>query len=214
MIHTNIDSLLLKLSLIDVQRKKNGFFSVTELLEIEENGNSILDCFSTLISSSVKIGKNNKFYPGVIIENNNDGNVTIGNGNVFYPNSLLLAEQGVIRIGDNNQFGDGGISIKANTKTSKIIIGDCGRYINGVQILGNSYLGSGSQVIGNITVQDCHLAEGKSFIYPDAAARGAVLKGYGIAKKLRVETGMVINGQGTFKQEEIQCQSYYHPKEK
>jgi len=179
---------------------------------LQESGNIILDCFSTLISSSVKIGQNNKFYPGVIIENNDGGNVTIGNGNIFYPNSLLIAEQGVIKIGNNNQFGDGGISIKANTKTSKIIIGDYGRYINGVQILGKSYLGAGSQVIGNITVQDSHLEEGESFMYPDTAARGGVLKGYGLARNVRVSIGMVINGQGSFKQEEIKFQSFYHPK--
>lgn len=212
MIQTNIDPLLTKLSLIDSQRKKNGFLSVLELLELQASGNIILDPFSTLISSLVEIGQNNKFYPNVIIENNTVGNLTVGNGNIFYPNSLFFAEQGVIKIGNNNQFGDGGISVKANTKTSKIIIGDYGRYINGVQLLGNSYLGSGSQIIGNITVQDSHLEEGESFMSPDTAVRGGVLKGYGLAKNIRVNTGMVINGQGVFEQKEIKSQSFYHPK--
>lgn len=211
MIRTNL--LLEKLSAIDLQRKNNGFLSVEELLDLQNSGNTILDYFSTLISSSVKIGQNNKFYPGVIIESNKDGEITIGNSNVFYPSSLLFTEQGFIQISNNNQFGDGGVSIKANTKTSKIIIGDYGRYINGVQILGNSYLGAGSQVIGNITVQDSHLEEGESFMHPDPNARGGVLKGHGLARNIRVNTGMVINGQGTFKQEEMKFQSFYHPKQ-
>lgn len=211
---TNILALLKKLSSIDGHRKKNGFLSVLEILELQANGNIILDPFSILISSSAKIGQNNKFYSGVVLEINNGGNITIGDSNVFYPNSLFLAEQAVIKIGNDNQFGDGGVSVKANNQNSKIIIGDHGRYINGVQIVGNSYLGSGSQVIGNITVQDCYLEGGASFVCPDTNLRGAVLKGYGLARNVRVKTGMVINGQGTFMQDKMQFQSFYHPKEK
>ncbi|WP_371363792.1 hypothetical protein SRRS_46790 [Sporomusa rhizae] len=198
-------------SKINEQRQKNGFFSIPELLELEAKGNLILDPFSTLISSSVEIGTDNKFYSGVIIETKNNGTIYIGNGNTFWPNSLIRAEYGKVQIGDSNQFGDGGVSIKANTKQSNIHIGDHGRYINGVQILGCSYLGSCSQVIGNITVQDCHLDEGESFMNSDPDVRGGVLKGYGLARNIRVKTGMVINGQGVFTQENMIKQSFFHP---
>jgi hypothetical protein len=83
--------------------------------------------------------------------------------------------------------------------------------MNGVKILGSCYFGSGSQVLGNITVQDCHLGDGESFMHPDPSARGGVLKGYGFARNVTVQTGLVINGQGTFDQKDIQSQLFYHP---
>lgn len=199
------------LSMIDQQRNRNGFFSVSELLLLGERENIVLDPFSVLISSGVKIGYKNIFYPNTIIEIRDNGAISISDSNVFYPNSLFLAERGIIKIGSSNQFGDGGISVKANCSTSKIIINNFGRYMNGVQLIGCSYLGSGSQIIGNITAQDCHLEDGESFAHPDPTVRGGVVKGIGIARNLKVPTGMVINGLGTFQQENMQSQSYYHP---
>jgi acetyltransferase-like isoleucine patch superfamily enzyme len=200
------------ISQINEQRRENGFYAIPELLELKVRGNLILDPFSVLISSSLVIGSNNKFYNGVIIESKNNGTISIGDNNVFWPNSLIMAEYGRVQIGSNNQIGDGGVSIKANTKDANIIIGDNGRYLNGVQILGCSCLGSGSQVIGNITVQDCYLEEGESFKHNNPDARGGVLKGYGLARKIRVKTGMVINAYGVFKTEEMQKQAFFHPK--
>lgn len=210
--NTDFGEILKNLSSIDAQRKEAGFLSLAELLQLQARGNIVLDPFSTLISASVDIGQHNRFYPGVVIEVKLGGNILVGNSNVFYPNSIFCAEQAEIVIGNSNCFGDGGVSVKANTKGSQIHIGDNGRYINGVQVLGKSYLGSGSQVIGNITVQDCYLEEGESFLYPDAALRGGVLKGQGLARNIRVAKGLVINGQGTFNQAALQCQSFYHPK--
>lgn len=199
------------LSMIDQQRNTNGFLSVSELLSLGERKNIVFDPFSVLISSGVKIGHKNIFYPNTIIEIRDNGAISISDSNVFYPNSLVLAERGIIEIGNNNQFGDGGISVKANYSTSKIIINNFGRYMNGVQLIGCCYLGSGSQIIGNITAQDCHLEDGESFAHPDATVRGGVLKGSGIARNLIVPAGMVINGLGTFQQDNMQSQSYYHP---
>lgn len=199
-------------SIIDRQRTKEGVLSVKELLQLCDSGNTILDPFSVLISSSVKIGCNNIFYPNVIIKAVNNGTITVGNENSFFPNSLLLADRGKIEVGNANQFGDGGISVKANTPTSIIIIGDRGRYINGVQVLGQTVLGSGSQIIGNITAQDCRLEQGEKFSHSNPDLRGGVLKGYGLARNIQIKVGMVLNGLGSFNQHDVEYQSTYHPK--
>ena len=75
-------------------------------------------------------------------------------------------------------------------------------------------LGTGSQVIGPIRVQNCHLGEGDDHTAPDPDTRGGVLKGYGLARGLAVPQGHVIAGNGTFNLEEMKRQSFYHPKER
>jgi len=198
------------IKLIDNQRKSKGFYSTSELFKLCERRNIILDPFSTLISESVDVGICNIFYPCTTLEVRNGGLISIGNYNIFYSQSFLIAERGKITIGSNNQFGDGGFSIKANLDNSEIIIGDNGRYINGVQLLGQTNLGSGSQIIGNITAQDCNLCSGESFVYPDFNLRGGVLKGFGLARNITVNQGMVLNGEGIFNQSDIKDQSFYH----
>jgi acetyltransferase-like isoleucine patch superfamily enzyme len=103
------------LAKIDAQRTSRGFMSVTELLEkLSSEKNVVLDPFSVLVSRDVKIGNGNILYPNVIIETQNEGTISVGNNNVFFPGALLLANHGRIIIGDGNEFGDGGVSIKAN----------------------------------------------------------------------------------------------------
>ena len=198
---------------IDKQRKELGFLIVSELLDLNNKKNVILDPMSTLISKNIDIGSGNIFYPNTIIQKQDDGIIEIGNKNIFYPQIFIIASLGKIKIGDNNQFGDGGLSIKANYPNTEISIGDNCRLLNGVQILGITHLGSGSQVIGGqLTVQDCFLGDGKDFTFPNTDERGGVIKGFGIARNIRVEKGKVINGQGSFDQSMIQNQSFYHPK--
>ncbi|MFA9376282.1 MAG: hypothetical protein ACERKZ_05950 [Lachnotalea sp.] len=67
--------------------------------------------------------------------------------------------------------------------------------------MGSTYLGSGAQILGNITVQDCHLEGGVSFEEKPVNARGSVLKGFGIARKISLKKGEVINGNGIFKED-------------
>lgn len=197
---------------INQQRSKKDFYSIMELLELSKNENTILDPFSTLISRKVKMDNNNTFYPNTIVEINNNGHISIGSNNIFYPNTFLLADTATISIGNDNIFGDGGLSIKANTKTSKIIIGNCGRYMNGAQIIGNSYLGNGSQILGNITAQNCYLEDGESYTHSNVNLRGAVLKGNGLARNIKLSKGTVINAQGLFKQCNQEDQAVYHLK--
>lgn len=196
---------------IDVQRSSQGFLTVSGLIQLGKQGNVILDPFSTLISSRVKLGSDNVFYPNAIVQACNEGSIAIGSGNIFYMNTFLFADQGAISIDNYNQFGDGGLSIKANTPGALITIGSYGRYLNGTQVMGRCVLGSGSQILGPITVQNCILGAGESYQHANPDARGGVLKGAGLARNLSVHQGEVLNGQGDFSQSQIQRQSYYHP---
>jgi hypothetical protein len=193
-------------------RNQRGFLSVEDLIKLNEEGNIILDPFSTLVGNEVKIGTGNIFYPNTILEAANGGIIQVGNTNIFYPNTLLVADQGQIKIGNGNQFGDGGCSIKANRQGAEIIVEDNGRYIDGPTIVGKTILGSGTQIIGRITAQDCSLEGGKDFTSGEPDAQGAVLKGAGLARGIRLSRGDVLNGQGDFSKAEIERQSFYHPK--
>jgi hypothetical protein len=198
---------------IDKQRASRGFYGVSELLELAaQSGNTMLDPFSTLISRGVVLGTGNLLYPNVILSMSNGGQLSVGNSNAFYPNTLLIAEQGTISIADRNQFGDGGCSLRANTPDAVITVGNNGRYMNGAQVMGRTILGSGSQVLGPITVQNCALQEGGDYRSADPDGRAGLLKGSGLARGISVPAGKVLNGLGMFRQEQIEDQSKYHPK--
>lgn len=198
---------------LDQQRVSKNFLSATELIETIGERNSILDT-SVLIGRCAVIGTDNIFYPGVVIEQQNDGEITIGDGNVFYPGTYILSTAGEIIIGNNNEFGPAGATIKANTAEAHIIVGDNGRYCDGVSLMGKTTLGAGSQILGNITVQNCTLAGGGTFQEPDPDRRAAVLKGFGLARNISLEVGQVVNGIGNFSDFPVEQQSTYHPKAK
>jgi hypothetical protein len=195
---------------IDAHRRQRGFLSVATMLEVYD-GSIFLDPLSILISEGVEIGQGNIIYPNVIIECRNQGAIFIGSSNLFYPGTLLLADQGKIIIGSDNEFGDGGLRIKANMPDSFISVGNEGRYMNGPEIMGKCVLGSGTQILGAITVQHCILAEGESYRNSNPDLRGGLLKGYGLARNLEVKQGEVINGHGSFEQTRIERQAGYHP---
>src|SRR5437762_2781163 len=92
-------------------RASLDFLGIRELQALAKSGNCVLDPFSTLISKWARIGENNVFYPSVVIQARNGGRIEMGNRNIFYPQSFLLADLGAIVIGNDNQFGDGGLSI-------------------------------------------------------------------------------------------------------
>lgn len=204
--------MLHTLELINKQRTNAGFLAVDEELALCERGNVIFDPYSLLISNSVSIGEGNIFYPGVIIELRGEGELVIGNDNVFYSGTYFLAEGGAIIIGNKNQFGDGGIALKANRPDSRITIGDYGRYLNGPEVVGRCELGSGSQIIGRITVQNCYLSGGEPYTNSDPDLRGAILKGFGTASSVVLKKGEALQGFGNFDISNIKQQSFYHPK--
>jgi len=192
-------------------RSEKGFLTDTELAESLAKNNTVLDD-SILVSKVAVIGMNNTFYPGAVIEQRGNGKVTIGDGNVFYPGTYILSTAGEIIIGNNNEFGPAGVTIKANMPDALIRIADNGRYCDGVSIMGKTTLGMGGQILGNITVQSCMLAGGGTFQEPDPDKRGAVLKGFGLARNIALEAGQVVNGAGDFADSPVEQQSAYHPK--
>lgn len=200
-------------SFLDLQRANKNFLTSAELSEVIGKHNTVLDT-SVLISKGALIGAGNTFYPGVVIEQQGDGTLTIGDGNVFYPGTYILSTGGTVSIGDNNEFGPAGVTVKANAPDVVITIGSNGRYCDGVSIMGKTTLGTGSQILGNITVQSCTLADGGTFQESDPDKRAAVLKGFGLARNIALEIGQVVNGVGNFADSPVERQSSYHPKAK
>jgi hypothetical protein len=185
-----------------------GFRSSDELAALARTSR-ILDPASILISRTVEIGPGNVVYPGVVIEAGPDAHVVIGEGNIFWPGTTILARSGRIAVGAGNEFGPGGATLIL--ETGEISIGDGGRYREGAAILSGCRLGSGTQVLGPIQAQDCILDAGGSYRDPAVDLRGAVLKGAGRARGLRVGRGEVILGEGRFDPKDLKSQSFFHP---
>ena len=196
---------------LDRVRAGRGFLTLAETFALAETGNAVLDPFSLLIGRDVRIGRDNVFYPNVTIAREGAGTIAIGDGNTFHSGSALFAAGGRIVIGARNQFGEGGFVAKADRPGTAIEIGDHGRYLGGAAVHGAARLGSGSQILGAIAVQDCTLAAGGCYEEPNPDARGAVLKGVGRARHLTLATGQVIQGSGVFDTRDIRPQSFYHP---
>lgn len=163
-----------------------------------------------LVSKNVTLGSQNVFYPNVVIESDSDSMVTIGANNIFYPGTFIQAKNGKITIYDNNIFGPGNLTVL--TQNSELSIGSDGRYANNAQIMGNTNLGDGSQVLGPITVQSCKLEGGMGYQHTIPDERGAVLKGFGLARDINLTKGHVMNGSGNFREAPIEQQSVYHPR--
>lgn len=199
---------------IKYTREAKDFLGLEEVLATVGKINTILDPYSILISQGVKVGTGNVFYPNVVIERTGDGTLEIGNDNVFYPGTYIISSAGAVKIGNDNEFGTSGCTIKANMADAAIVIGDGGRYCDGANIMGKTHLGSGSQVLGNITVQGCTLAAGGTFQTPEPDERAAVLKGFGLARGITLQKGQVVNGSGNFAEQLVEWQRDYHSKPK
>lgn len=199
----------------DKYRIQHNYYTLNEINEYIAPNNIVFDPFSLLISKNVRIGKNNVFYSGVIIESDKNSLLEIGNNNTFLNNVILMARNGgTIKIGNNNYYDSGPISIKSNFKDSKIIFCDNGRYDGKINIYGICYFGNGAQILGNITVYNCRLESGKSFLDNNPDERAGLLKGCGTAKELFVPKGKVINGWNIFLQTQLENQSCYHQTDK
>ncbi len=199
------------ISLLNNVREANGFLSLDEIIDLVAVDNIVYDCFSLLISKKVKIGKNNVFYPNVIISCGNDSELTIGNSNYFFSSTHFVAEnEGKILIGNSNEFSDGGVCVKANMPGACTVFGNNGRYDGRINIFGKCIFETGSQIIGNINVYNCCLKEGGDYTEKNPDQRAGLLKGFGTVKGAIVNKGMVINGAGDFSKFPMELQSNYH----
>lgn len=197
---------------IDKLRHSRGLMTIGQIEELVDQGNVIFDPFSVLIAATVKIGTGNIFYPCVSLLCSEPGTLSIGDGNFFHSNSLIEALSGPITVGSANQFGEGGFTAKTNRPGATVVIGDHGRYLNGAAVFGATNLGTGSQILGAITVDGCVLERGGSHQESDPDRRAGLLKGAGVARNLTVPMGSVIVGQGIFSVEDLKPQSFFHPK--
>ena len=196
---------------LDKVRADHGYLTLAETVALIDSGNAVLDPFSLLIGRGVVVGRRNSFYPNVTIACDAAGAIAIGDENTFHSGTSLFSVGGRIAIGARNQFGEGGFIARADRAGATIAIGDAGRYLGGAAVYAAAQLGSGSQILGAIAVQDCALAAGGSHEEPNPDARGAVLKGVGRARHLTLATGQVIQGNGVFDAKDVKPQSFYHP---
>jgi hypothetical protein len=192
---------------LNQQRRDLELLTIEEMLE---STNTFLDPSSILISRNVIIGKGNIFYSSTVLQTIEQGRITLGDNNTFTPNVFFYVS-GTVMLGSHNLFGDGGVTARVPAGET-LRVGNHGRYINGVALTGNNTLGDGSQIIGPIRVQSCLLASGKDFNHPEPDERGAVLKGYGLARNIGLKRGQVIDGLGHFDTANVKMQSFFHPK--
>lgn len=199
-------------SRLDSARISRGFLSIDEMLRMD-GGNTILDPCSTLISKHVRLGGGNVIYPGVLVECDDQSSCEIGTDNVFYPGTVLIAvDGGALAIGNGNTFGPGSVQLKANQAAARITIGSRTRLLNGAEVMGQSSIGDGAQILGAIAAQNVELAGGSDYRTGTPETRGAVLKGFGLARGVQLAPGEVLNGAGDFKQARVESQLAYHPK--
>jgi hypothetical protein len=197
---------------IDLVRRHSGFLTIAETIKLIDTNNQIFDPFSVLIGSEIEIGIGNIFYPGTTLLSVTGHTISIGDRNIFYSGCLLEATHGEIRIGDDNQFGEGGFTAKANRSGSHIQIGNSGRFLNNPSVFGETTLGDGTQILGRIQVDSCRLDSGGGHNEPDPDKRGGLLKGSGVARNLHVPIGHVISAQGDFADGRLLPQLHFHPK--
>lgn len=198
----------------DLSRSKLGFLSVMEVESLAEAGVLILDTNSTLIASAARVKAGATLYPGVVVRADSASHIEIGEGTVLYPGTLLLAEDGgSIHIGDRCELGPGGVQIKANRPGARIEVHDEARLLNGCEVMGNSMIGTGAQILGSITAQSVRLEGGLGgYSWGDPDERGAVLKGTGLARNIELRRGDVLNGSGSFDDATVERQLSYHPR--
>ncbi|WP_430474246.1 hypothetical protein ACQ0MK_20810 [Thalassospira lucentensis] len=196
---------------LDRARLAMGYLSIAQTMALADQGNVILDPFSTLISHHITIGTDNIFHPNTRITTHSPNLLSVGNGNLFQGAVTITAQNGLIQIGDENIFGAGNIFVETHQTDAPITIGANGRFKGFIDISGRCDLGNGCQVLGNISLRDVRLQGGGSYQHPVADERGAVLKGHGRAVDIALKTGQVIAGDGSFAITGMRMQSHYHP---
>ncbi len=197
---------------LDRLRRDRGLLTPAELLDLSEYGVTVLDPFSVIVSRRVKLGPDNVLHPGVVIECDEQSRCAVGPGNVLYGGTRIsAADGGSVTIGARSQIGDGGTRIIAGAHES-IEIGDEVRLMDGVEVTGDSLLGSGSQILGRISARSVELGAGRPHTFPDPDGRGGVIKGYGRATGALVRSGDVLWNIGhEIGHTTTERQRLYHP---
>ncbi|AUY51223.1 hypothetical protein [Streptomyces sp. CB01881] len=192
-------------------RRERGLLTPAELMDLADEGVVVLDPFSVIVSRRVRLHPENVLYPGVVIECDEHSGCLVRRGNVLHGGTLITATGGgTVVIGARSEIGEGGARIRA-AGTDAIDIGDGTRLAGGAEVTGTSRIGSGAQVLGQVSARSVTLAAGHPYTYPDPDGRGAVLKGFGRALGIRLGVGEVVNGSGDFRDAPVERQRIYHP---
>ncbi len=174
-------------------------------------GALVLDPASTMVSPGVRIDPGAVLYPGVVLRATG-GEIVIGPGTQLWPGTRVLAgQEASVRMGADC-LCEGGVAVRADRPGGMVWIGDSCRLSNGVELIADSTLGAGAQILGRIVAVGVELAAGDPFTGPDPDARAAVLKGFGTARGLRLGVGEVVNGVGDFGAAPVERQLAYHPR--
>ncbi|KJS59444.1 hypothetical protein [Streptomyces rubellomurinus] len=196
---------------LDGVRRARGLLTPGELMALTGRGVVVLDPFSVLVSTWVRLGPETVLYPGAAVECDARSRCVLQPGTVLYGGARITATGGaLVTIGRGALIGEGGARIKA-AGTDRMRLGDAVRIANGAELSGSCRLGDGSQVLGPISARAVELAGGGSHAHPDPDGRGGVLKGFGRAHGIRVGVGEVVNGAGDFRAAPVERQRAYHP---
>jgi carbonic anhydrase/acetyltransferase-like protein (isoleucine patch superfamily) len=196
----------------DAARRSLGFLSLRETIALASQGVAVPDPNSVLVSPGVILGAGVVLWPNVILQIPAEGGIAIGAGSVLFPGARIVASGGLITVGSDVEIGEeGGFTIKAESG-DMIEIGDGARLLGGGSLTRSNRLGRGAQIMGPIRCQDCRLGDGGTYRDPEPDERGGVLKGSGVARRLEVPQGHVIQAFGLFADGVMRRQSYFHPK--
>jgi len=196
----------------DDVRRRLGFLTLAETTALIDRGVLMPDPGSALVSRGVQLGQGAVLWPGVILQIQEAGTITIGEGTQLFPGPRLVASSGSIEVGAQVEIGEeGGFTLKAGMG-DVIEIGDGARLLGGGSLTLSNRVGRGAQILGPIRCQNCTLGGGGTYRDPEPDERGGVLKGSGVARQIEVPTGSVIQAFGLFSEGILRRQSYFHPK--
>lgn len=102
--------------------------------------------------------------------------------------------------------------MRADRFGASVRIGAGCRPTSGAELIADSMLGDGAQILGRISATNVRLAGGAGHSHLDPDARGAVLKGIGTARGVRLAAGEVINSAGDLAAAPVERQLAYHPR--
>jgi carbonic anhydrase/acetyltransferase-like protein (isoleucine patch superfamily) len=197
---------------VDEHREALGFLSVDATDALGERGVRVLDPSSALISKTAVLGAGTVVYPTVVVDTDERSSIVIGERCVLYPGSLLEARDGGrIAISDHAELGPGGVLIRVG-RDGAIVLEEEVRLSGGCELTGVCELGRGAQILGAVSARSVRLGGGRGgHRWPVADERGAVLKGAGIADRVRLECGEVKSHRASFADAPVERQSAYHP---
>ncbi len=202
------------LECVNQHRARHQCLSIAQVIALAAQGVMVDDPFAAQISRHVVFHGPCHLRGAVYLFADAPRAITVG-CNVFIEGPTTVEAKGgaTVSVGNHAVIGlEGGFHVKANRSGSTMEIGDGVRLCGGGAIFGHTVVGQGAQVLGRIQVVNCVLAGGSDFADPNPDARGAVLKGMGLAENLHLGQGDVIQSFGIFSMAQIRRQLEFHPK--